>query len=371
MAKNILITGGAGFIGSHLVDKLSEGRYQCTILDNLSGNEGIIPEYLNKDARFIQGDVRDYKLLKKIIPEHDAIIHLAALVGIAQSNYKIKEFIDNNENGTATLLQALIDSKQHKKLENFILASSNTTYGEGLYHCQEHGVFHPDIRSSEDIKKYGLEIICSKCKSPARPIPTPEDNRQPCNSIYSFTKRNQEEMCMSIGKLYEFPVTVLRLFNVFGPRQSLSNPYTGVSAIFTSKIKNNLAPIIYEDGKQSRDFVSVYDVVDAIFLTLTNKLGGHNIFNVGTGRAQPIKDVARIIARAYGKKIKPNITNKFRKGDIRHCIADRSKILDQLGWSPKTSFEEGIKEIIEWSGEQKAIDKTDIATKELRERGLI
>ena len=290
-------------------------------------------------------------------------------MGIAQSNYEIQKFIENNVLGTAILLQSIID--HNSNLKKFILSSSNTTYGEGLYECTEHGTFHPEIRTSEQVKKYGLGIICPKCKRSAKPIPTPEDTQQFCNSIYSLTKREQEAIIMFLGKTYGFPVTILRYFNVFGTRQSLSNPYTGVSAIFMGRIKNNNIPLVYEDGLQTRDFISVHDVVDANILALENPSSNCEIFNVGSGNPVTIKFLAEQIYSLYNKKPNIKITNEFRKGDIRHCIADISKINTKLGWAPKISLQEGLKEIFKWSKTQESEDKFEQADKELRDKGLV
>lgn len=363
----ILVTGGAGFIGSHIVDKLIMKGYEVTILDNLSSTNNK-PDYLNLKAEFIKGDVRDKELLEKIIPGFAIIFHEAANVGIAQSNYEIESFVDSNCLGTARLLQAIIKSKTKLKL---IISASNTTYGEGLYFCEDCGKFHPEIRIAEQIEKYGFDPICPKCKKPGKPISTPESIELNCNSVYAFTKKNQEELALFLGKLYGFPITLLKCFNVFGPRQSLSNPYTGVSAIFMNRVKNNNIPIIYEDGLQTRDFISIHDVVEANILAMENEKANFEIFNVGSGNPITIKFLAEEIFSLYEKKPEMEITNKFRKGDIRHCIADIAKIKEKLGWKPKVSFKEGLKEIFEWSKTQKSEDKFEKADKELREKGLV
>jgi len=218
----ILVTGGAGFIGSHITDELIKRGHEVTILDSLISTEGKKPDYLNNQAEFIQGDVRDKELVKKILPNFEVIFHEAASVGIAQSNYEIENFVDNNCLGTAVLLQTIVESKKKPKL---IISASNTTYGEGIYFCEEcNEKFHPEIRTAEQVKEQGLEIICPKCKKTAKPMPTPEETKLNCNSIYALTKKFQEESALMIGKMYGFPVILLKYFNVFGPRQSLSNP---------------------------------------------------------------------------------------------------------------------------------------------------
>lgn len=365
--KNILMTGGAGFIGSHIADELISEGYEVTLIDNLSSTKNV-PDYLNKKAKLIIGDVRSKDLMKHLVPHYDIIFHEAASVGIAQSNYEISDFVDNNCSGTANLLQAIIDTKSSPKL---IISASNTTYGEGLYDCKNHGKFHPSIRDSESIKQHGFEPVCPECNSPAEKIPTPETTELNCNSIYALSKKFQEESAMLIGKMYGFPVVLLKYFNVFGPRQSLSNPYTGVSAIFMSRVKNSHSPIVYEDGNQTRDFISIHDVVSANMLAMENEKADYEVFNVGSGIPTKIKDLGSEICALYGRTdLEVAINGEFRKGDIRHCIADNSKIKRILKWTPKASLKEGLAEIIEWSKTQKAEDNFEKATEELKQRGL-
>ena len=365
----VLITGGAGFIGSHITDKLVNEGYDVTILDNLSGNEGKKPDYLNSRAKFIQGDVRDSRLIDNLVKEHEAIIHNAAAVGIAQSNYELNRFTEVNCLGTANVLQAIINSKTKPRL---IIPASNTTYGEGIYSCETHGKFHPKIRTSDSIENYGFEPICTECYKPGKPIPTPERTSLDCNSVYAFTKKFQEENAILLGKMYDFPVIALKYFNVFGPRQSLSNPYTGVSAIFMSRVKAGNIPTIYEDGKQTRDFISVHDVVEANVSALNAKENSfHQGYNIGSGKPITIEDLASEICLLHGREPKFEINNKFRAGDIRHCISDNSLVKKVLNWNPKISFKEGLKEIYEWSKTQESRDDFDKANRELKERGLI
>lgn len=362
-----LITGGAGFIGSHIADRLIVEGHEVIILDNLSGTEGKIPDYLNKKARFVLGELNDESLIKDLISDVDVIFHEASSVGIAQSNYEIARFTENNCAGTARLLEAIVASKKKPKL---IISASNTTYGEGLYSCTC-GNFHPEIRNPEDIEKFGFEPACPLCQKPGKPILTPESTSLNCNSIYALTKKFQEESAMLLGKMYGFPVVLLKYFNVFGPRQSLNNPYTGVSAIFMSRVKNNNIPRIYEDGLQTRDFIYIADVVEANILAMRSTDADYETFNVGSGRAITIRKLAEDICRLYGKEPKYEITNSYRKGDIRHCAADISKIKNKLSWSPKVSFEDGLKEVYEWSLSQESKDEFEKAHKELKEKGII
>jgi len=363
----VLVTGGAGFIGSHLTDRLLEIGHEVTLLDNLSVTDGKTPEYLNTRARLIIGDIMDTGILKRIIPEFDTIFHFAASVGIAQSNYEIPRFVGNNCLGTASLLQAIVDAKTQPRV---IVAASNTTYGEGMYSCSC-GTFHPSTRTQEQVEKYGFQPFCPQCKTPATPIPTPETTELNCNSVYAQTKKFQEETAIFLGKLYNFPVVALKYFNVFGTRQSLSNPYTGVSAIFMNRVKNGNIPVIYEDGMQTRDFISVHDVVDANILAMSNPRADYHIFNIGSGKPVTIKSLAEKVCILYGKMPKIEVNNQFRKGDIRHCIADTSKAKSCLGWKPRVSFDEGLKEIYAWAKTQESQDNFERADRELRDKGLI
>ncbi len=368
----ILVTGGAGFIGSHLVDALIEQGNDVRILDSLDPQvhpNKKVPTYLNPHAEFIAGDVTDYTTFKNALKDREIVFHYAAAVGIGQSNYKIAHFVKNNILGTANLLDILANGKHSVK--QVIVAASNTSYGEGLYSCEKCGAFHPHLRTKEDVDAYGFDIVCPTCKKPSEPTPTTEGTELWCNSMYAYTKRDQEDMLHFVGKTYSIPTTVLRFFNVYGPRQSLSNPYTGVTAIFTSRIKESKAPVIYEDGKQTRDFVSVYDVVEASIQALKTSASHYETFNVGTGKPIPISEVALTVARLFKSSIDPEITNTFRKGDIRHCFADTKKAEQKLGFKAKISFQQGMHDLFQWSKTESSKDEFDKATKELEEKGLL
>ncbi|MCD6407711.1 SDR family NAD(P)-dependent oxidoreductase [bacterium] len=367
----ILVTGGAGFIGSHLVDSLVRKKYKVIILDNLTPQvhpDGI-PDYLNLKATFIKGDVRNRNKLREVVKEVDAIFHFAAAVGVGQSQYEIAHYVKTNIQGTANLLDILVNEKH--KVKKLIVASSMSIYGEGMYKCKKCGKVKPELRDykSEEIDNW--EPSCPICKGDLKPIPTDEETPLKSNSIYAITKKEQEEMSLLIGKTYGIPVVSLRFFNVYGPGQSLSNPYTGVCAIFLSRIKNNNPPVIYEDGLQTRDFIWVGDVVKACILSLENENANYEIFNVGTGKPITIKKIAEILIKLFKKDIKPQITYKFRKGDVRHCYADISKIRKKLNFEPEVSLEEGLKKLINWSKKAKAIDKFSHAEKELKRKGLV
>jgi len=369
--KKILVTGGAGFIGSFLVDALVKSGHRVTIYDNLEPQvhpKGI-PPYLNKEAQFIKGDVRDYDNFKKVIVSNEIIYYLAAAVGVAQSQYEIKRYVDVNIGGTSNLLDVLVNNKS--SIEKIIVATSMTSYGEGKYLCKKCGNVRPGIRTENDVKK-GWEPSCPVCKSDITPAPTDENAALNAHSIYSLTKMVQEEMILNIGKTYSIPAVALRLFNVFGPRQSLSNPYTGVTAIFISRVKNNHEPVIFEDGLQTRDFISVYDVVRVMEGILETESANYGIFNIGGGKPITIKDIARKIINALGKKdIQPKITGKFRKGDIRHCYADIHKAQEILEFRPQVSFEGGLADLIAWAKDSTSEDHFDRAAHELIKKKLV
>lgn len=370
--KNILVTGGAGFIGSFLVDRLIKLAYNVTILDNLEDqvHQGQKPEYLNSQARFIKGDVRDYNVFKSALKNQDVVFHLAASVGVSQSNYEITRYSEVNVTGTANLLDIIINHR-NIKIKKILAPSSMTAFGEGQYKCTTHGIVEPPLRDFKQMKKKDWFIYCPKCSNRVTPVATDETASQPCNSIYALTKKAQEDMLHLIGPMYDLPVTTLRCFNVYGPRQSLSNPYTGVTAIFISRLKNNQAPVVYEDGLQSRDFISVHDVVNAFIQAMKSQKANYQIFNIASGKPTSIKDIAEILARLMKVNIKPQISLKPRKNDIRHCFANIQKAKKILKWSPKVTLGQGLKELITWSQTQMAQDDFARVTKELKQKGII
>lgn len=368
---HILVTGGAGFIGSHLVDALVEAGHKVTILDNLDPQihpEGHPPDYLNNNARFINGDIRDSKTLQEAVCSADVIFHKASAVGVAQSQYEILKYVSVNSSGTANLLDILANKKH--RVRKLILAASMSSYGEGLYRCMECGDVRPCLRSEEQMSRQDWQPRCPTCTRSVSPIPTPEEAALNSNSIYAITKKDQEEMCLLIGKTYGIPVVSLRYFNVYGPRQSLSNPYNGVAAIFMSRIKNDRSPVIFEDGLQTRDFVCIQDIVNVNLRVMESEQADYQILNVGSGRPVRIRDVAEILARACGKDLDPEITKQFRKGDVRHCYADNTKLKKILGYTPQTPFEQGIQDLLAWSRTVKADDRFDKAKAEWKARGL-
>lgn len=369
MQKTILITGGAGFIGSHLADDLLRRGYRVRALDNLSpqvhGETRERPDYLDPEVELIQGDVRDSDAVKRALDGVDGVFHYAAAVGVGQSMYQIAEYTAVNNLGTAVLLEALIE----RPVEKLVVASSMSIYGEGLYRTADGNTTGTIRRSREQLKRGEWEPVDEQGGA-LEPLPTPETKMQDLSSVYALSKYDQERMCLMVGEAYDIPVTALRFFNVYGPRQALSNPYTGVLAIFASRLLNDNPPLIFEDGQQRRDFVSVYDIARASRLAYETEAARNEVFNIGSGNAYTIASIAERMRRVIGKDIEPEITGKYRVGDIRHCFADISKAEAVLGFRPQVDFEEGLIELAEWLPQAQAEDRVSKARDELLARGL-
>ncbi len=367
----ILVTGGAGFIGSYIVDELVQRGHTVRILDSLDPQvhpNGEAPDYLNPDAEFIHGDVRDYGALKNAVQDQEVIFHKAAAVGIGQSQYLIKHYVDVNTGGTANLMDILANSNH--SVRKVVVPSSQSGYGEGCCECPQHGVIKPDLRPEAQLKDNRWEHECPHCGSVMKPVPTPESTPMDSRSIYAMTKRDQENIVMNIGWTYRIPSVALRYFNVYGPRQSLSNPYTGVMAIFISRLANGNPPVVYEDGLQTRDFISIHDVVDANMTVMESDAADYRILNLGTGIPTSIKAIADTIQEITGSSIESEIGKQFRKGDTRHCFADMTEIQKTLQFKPSVSLKAGLKEVGEWSMVQEKVDRFDEAASELSKRGL-
>ncbi len=367
---NILVTGGCGFIGSHLVDKLVEYGHKVRVLDCLENQVhlGKKPPFLNQNAEYIYADIRDSRKTKKALNGVEAVFHLASQVGVGQSMYQIQKYVSHNLEGTAVLLDLIVNFQN--KVKKIILASSMTAYGEGAYDCSECGKVYPSLRSNKQLKKKQWGMLCPKCSKEIKPIATPEDKPLNPASIYASTKRSQEEMCLRVGLTYKIPTVALRYFNAYGPRQSLNNPYTGVTAIFLSRVKNNKNPLIFEDGKQSRDFIYVSDITEANIQALKNDRANYDFFNVGAGAPHSILDIAKTVISISGKKLKPEMPGSFRAADVRHCYSDISKMTNRLGFKPRISFTEGIKKLNTWSQSVEAQDLTETAQAQLKKKGL-
>lgn len=368
MKKTVLITGGAGFIGSHLADELLNYGYNVRVLDNLSpqvhGDSCKRPPYLNASAELQIGDVRNPKDVKKALKGVDAVFHFAAMVGVGQSMYQLRDYTDVNNLGTATLLEALIENP----VDKLVVASSMSIYGEGLYQDENGKTQDTCEREITDLKQGKWEMY--KDSKELKPVPTPEGKKPNLSSVYALSKYDQERLCLMTGKAYNINTTALRFFNVYGTRQALSNPYTGVLAIFASRLLNNNPPLIFEDGKQKRDFIHVKDVARACRIAMENPAASGEIFNIGSGNQYTITSIANKLAKVMGKDIKPEITGKYRVGDIRHCFADNTKIKELLDFEPEVKFEEGLLELAEWLKGQIAVDNVTKASSELSSRGL-
>ena len=368
-----LITGGAGFIGSHLAEAILLGGHDVKVFDSLEsqvhGKVGSIPEYIRNEIEFIKGDIRDRELLRKALSDVGVVFHEASAVGVGQSMYQIHKYVDVNSLGTASLLDILANEKHN--VRKLLVASSMSIYGEGKYLCDFCGEVFPKLRSSEQLSKHCWEMTCPGCSQPVKPTATDEDKPLYPTSVYAISKRDQEEMCLCVGRAYDVPTVALRYFNVYGPGQALSNPYTGVAAIFSSRILNGKAPLVFEDGLQSRDFIHIDDIVQANLLAMKSDDADFEVFNVGTGRSITILEVARTLSEKLGFDQPPEINNLFREGDIRHCYADITKIQNALGFVPKICFEDGMEGLVEWVMEQRAVDSTELARAELQTHRLI
>ena len=363
--EKVLVTGGAGFIGSHLVDELIKCKYKVRVLDSFEEqvHQRKRPGYLNKKCEYIKGDVRDPKDLQKAMDGINFVFHLAAQVGVGQSMYQIRKYIDHNTLGTAILMEYIISNRAKLKIKKIIVASSMSIYGEGAYRCHNcEARYEPIERREEDLKNRIWEYSCPKCSKPLEPTATGEEKTLRSNSIYAISKKDQEEIVLNLGKAYKLPSVALRFFNVYGPRQSLSNPYTGVCAIFQSRIKNNNPVLVYEDGLQTRDFVSVKDIVAANIFVMNSESADYQYFNVGTGRPASVLDIAKTLSRLYGKEPKVIIKNEYRIGDIRHCFADISKI-EKIGFKPSVDFNDGMQEMVEWGKRASSVDRVNEADK--------
>lgn len=370
MRRKILITGGAGFIGSHLAEELLERGYEVRILDNLSpqvhGMSDAPPDYLSPEVEFVRGDVRDRDALRRAVQGVQAVYHLAAAVGVGQSMYAIENYTSVNNVGTALLLEVLLD----QPVERLIVASSMSIYGEGLYRTASGGLVEDAERSVEQLRRGEWELR-EEDGGVLEPLPTPETKCPSLASVYALSKYDQERLCLMIGRTYGIEAVALRFFNVFGTRQALSNPYTGVLAIFASRILNGNPPLIFEDGRQQRDFVHVTDVARALRMALETPNAAGGVFNIGSGRARTVLEIAERMLRVLdGKGIEPVINGKYRAGDIRHCFADIALARRVLGYEPKVDFDEGLSELVEWLRTQAADDHVESAYDELAQRGL-
>lgn len=364
-----LVTGGAGFIGSHLVSELVRRGDQVVVLDSLEEqvHGGVAPS-LPPSVELVVGEVGDRAAADRALAGVDRVVHLAAAVGVGQSMYEIARYTERNTMQTAIFLEQLV--AQRPLPARLVVASSMSIYGEGEYECPEHGRVAPPPRAEDQLLARQWELVCPSCGAELAPVGTSEAKSLIPTSIYAITKRDHEELCLVTGAAYGIPTVALRFFNVYGPGQALSNPYTGVAAIFASRLLNGRPPVIFEDGRQSRDFIHVSDIARALMLALeVERATGHAI-NLGTGRPSTVLEIAQALAAGLNADVEPILNGQYRAGDIRHCVADPSRARELLGFEPATTLEQGMRDLLAWLVDQEAVDRVDDATRELAAHGL-
>jgi dTDP-L-rhamnose 4-epimerase len=371
----VLVTGGAGFVGSHTVDLLVEKGYDVKVLDSLvtQVHGGKKPDHLHKGVEYHFEDITELGTegLRKLLPGCGAIVHLAAAVGVGQSMYQIRNYVHANTLGTAIVLESLL--KGEHNIKKVVVASSMSVYGEGKYFCERCGETRfPGLRRESDLNGKIWEPRCDICGATLRHLPTGEDKPLNPTSVYAATKRHQEELCLMVGKTYGIPVVALRYFNIYGPRQALGNPYTGVAAIFSNRILNNKSPFIFEDGNQLRDFIFVKDIARANVLSLEKSSADYATINIGTGRPTSINEVADMLIKLYGSNVKKKVSERFRKGDIRHCYADVKRAKDLLDFEASYALIKGLGELAPWAREHDwgRADIFEISLSDLEGRSL-
>lgn len=372
-SRRILLTGGAGFIGSHLAAALIGRGHNVRILDILD------PQVHGVDARrpapegaeLIQGDLLDSGVLARALKGVEVIFHQAASVGVGQSMYEAAAYTRVNSLGTAMLMEAI--ATPEARVEKVVVASSMSIYGEGRYRCPDCGPVAPPPRSKDRLRSGLWEPPCPACGVDLAPLPTDESKPLNPTSVYAVTKRSQEETVLVMGKSYGIPSVALRYFNVYGPGQALSNPYTGVAAIFSSRLLNGNRPCMFEDGAQSRDFVHVQDIVRANLLAMEKSEADFEVFNVGTGIRTSLHELVRglTLRLAPDRGLAPKVLGTFREGDIRHCYADIARIRTRLGYEPSIALEQGFDDLVQWARTQKPLDRYEVAAAELASRGLV
>jgi len=373
MSERVLVTGGAGFIGSHLVDALISRGHRVRVLDSIEpqvhgpGREP--PAYWNPAAELARGSVTDPVVVARALEGIDVVLHHAALVGVGQSMYDIARYCQVNTGGAAILLEEIV--KRRSRIRKVLVASSMSVYGEGAYQTQQGDARAPRLRGRDQLARGDWEMRDTTTGAWLAPMPTPESKPLQPTSVYAVTKRDHEELFLTVGYAYRIPTVALRYFNIYGERQALSNPYTGVAAIFSARVLNGQPPVIFEDGKQSRDFVHVSDVIQANVLALETDRADYQALNIGTGRPTSVRQVADAILGALdARDLAPSVLGKFREGDIRHCYADITLARTLLGYEPRVSFADGMRQLVAWVRGQSAVDRFDDAHQQLVTRGL-
>ncbi len=369
---HVLITGGAGFIGSHLADRLLAEGHRVRALDNLDSQvhpAGARPTYLDPAVELHVGDVCDHGAVASALEGVDAVVHFAAAVGVGQSMYEIERYTRVNALGCAVLLEEVV--KRRDRIGKLLVASSMSIYGEGQHAnpvTGEHGLA-PGLRPDEQLARREWDVLAED-GTPLEPEPTAETKPLRPTSVYAVGKRDQEELTLAVGAAYGVPAVALRFFNVYGARQALSNPYTGVAAIFASRLLSGHPPLVFEDGRQTRDFVDVRDIARGCVLALTTPGADGRAVNLGTGSPTSVLRVAEVLAKGLGLELEPEVVGQFRAGDIRHCYADPRLAEALLGFRTEISFEDGMRDLLGWLEGQEAVDRVDSAVEALASRGL-
>lgn len=376
MNHNILITGGAGFIGSRLALFLVAKGHKVRVLDNLAPQiHGDVPEAsplfrsIQGKVEFFRGSITSRNDLMKVLPGMDTVVHLAAETGTGQSMYAIQHYSDVNIGGTALLLDLIANAPFLVK--KLVVASSRAVYGEGKYRCNEHGFVFPSSRSANDMESGDFSVHCPVCRVPAELVATDEETPVRPSSVYGVTKLTQEQLVLTVGKALGISAIAFRYQNVYGPGQSLSNPYTGILSIFSTRIRNKSGINIFEDGKESRDFVYIDDIVSATARAVEYEHRIVDVFNVGAGVATDVLTIADTLQRLLGETVPTKVSGQFRVGDIRHNYADLTKVREVLGFEPTVSIEEGLARFVDWvKSEQIQVDRYEQSLAELKSKGL-
>jgi dTDP-L-rhamnose 4-epimerase len=371
MAERALVTGGCGFVGSHLVDALLDAGYRVRILDSIDpqAHEGGVARFHNPDAELVQGDLRDRDAVRRVLGEVDVVFHQGAVVGNGQSMYAIERYVDVNAVGTAVLMEEVIARRE--RIRRVIAASSMVVYGDGAYRCDEHGDVIPGPRSEDDLAAHRWEPRCPHCRLFVAPVPTAEDHPLAATSPYAIGKLASETIVLVTGRSFGIDAVALRYLNIYGRRQALSNPYTGVAAIFATQLRSGRRPTVFEDGEQRRDLVHVSDVVRANVLAMDARDAPGNAINIGTGVSLSIAGLARTLAQELGMHIEPEITQRYRVGDVRHCFASTDRAERLLGFRAQADRQAMLRDLAVWVAEENPVDRTETAAAELTELGLI